>query len=390
MGWLYVPGLECSTRAFELVSNSSESTIAPFVMSNGTPTRRPLSWRGWRMRPWIERLFGTILCPSTAAHGVESWIASLRAFPASRTAWQASVKASATSGGYGRTSPESFAMYNHGSFFSKTSGGCFPVAGSKRSSDRWPNCGSMRNGHCYRQAPLALVTSGNGRSFWPTALAHDGRRPGADLHSTQSGNLNREAALWPTPKASEADHPGRMTDSNGQKQLGTLSNNLTALWQSPQTSDANGARLPDGKRSLGLNTAAVAWPTPMARDSDASGSDAAGMMSLTAATRNWPTPISSDHKGGVDARSRKSGMTLGNLVRTEQFLHLGPRTTPGMKSSPIQRTLRPRLNPAFANWLMGWPWWWTNPARISCAAPEMVLYRSRLQQHLSNLFCERV
>lgn len=34
---------------------------------------------------------------------------------------------------------------------------------------------------------------------WPTPNAHDGRRPGADLTSTQGMNLSRDAATWPTP-----------------------------------------------------------------------------------------------------------------------------------------------------------------------------------------------
>jgi hypothetical protein len=41
--------------------------------------------------------------------------------------------------------------------------------------------------------------------FWATSNAHDGRRPGADISSTQGGNLNREAANWtsllPDPEA---------------------------------------------------------------------------------------------------------------------------------------------------------------------------------------------
>ncbi len=41
-------------------------------MSNGKPTPQPLSWRGWKTRPWIRLLSGTTLEPSTAAqrHGV--------------------------------------------------------------------------------------------------------------------------------------------------------------------------------------------------------------------------------------------------------------------------------------------------------------------------------
>ena len=35
-------------------------------MSSGTPRRRPLWWRGWKNRPWLGLLFGTISDPSTA------------------------------------------------------------------------------------------------------------------------------------------------------------------------------------------------------------------------------------------------------------------------------------------------------------------------------------
>lgn len=34
---------------------------------------------------------------------------------------------------------------------------------------------------------------------WATPNAHDGRRPGADLKSTQGANLSRHAAQWATP-----------------------------------------------------------------------------------------------------------------------------------------------------------------------------------------------
>jgi len=37
------------------------------------------------------------------------------------------------------------------------------------------------------------------RHVWASPTAHDGRRPGADLRSTQNTNLNRDAANWPTP-----------------------------------------------------------------------------------------------------------------------------------------------------------------------------------------------
>lgn len=44
----------------------------------GKPTPQPSSWRGWKTRPWIRLLSGTMLPPSTAAFGAARWTSSLR------------------------------------------------------------------------------------------------------------------------------------------------------------------------------------------------------------------------------------------------------------------------------------------------------------------------
>jgi len=56
-----------------------------------------------------------------------------------------------------------------------------------------------------------------------------------------------------------------------------------------------------------------------------------------------------------------------------------------LASSANPHGVRRRLNPAFVCWLMGWPWWWTRAAPISCAAQEMAWWRFRLLQCLSSL-----
>ena len=43
---------------------------------------------------------------------------------------------------------------------------------------------------------------------WATPTAHDGRRPGADVHSTQGNNLSRDTANWATPTAGDAKQSG--------------------------------------------------------------------------------------------------------------------------------------------------------------------------------------
>lgn len=61
----------------------------------------------------------------------------------------------------------------------------------------------------------------------------------------------------------------------------------------------------------------------------------------------------------------------------------------GPQSSEKTPTSRPRLNPAFAAWLMGWPWWWTNPGVTNSVKSEMELYRSKLRSRLSALLNEQ-
>ena len=39
-------------------------------------------------------------------------------------------------------------------------------------------------------------------------MAHDARRPGLDIHSTQGSNLSRDAAMFPTPKAADGRSKG--------------------------------------------------------------------------------------------------------------------------------------------------------------------------------------
>lgn len=84
--------------------------------------------------------------------------------------------------------------------------------------------------------PTALERSGQGEQNralvldvknWPTPNAHDGRRPGADLNSTQGMNLSRDAALWPTPAA--RDHKGScaeggLTRMDGKSRMDQLAN----------------------------------------------------------------------------------------------------------------------------------------------------------------------
>lgn len=74
MTWLYIPPgalPEPKTHASSASPSAPEQAgstlgsplpspdIELWAMSNGKPTPQPLSWRGWKMRPWIRLLYGT-------------------------------------------------------------------------------------------------------------------------------------------------------------------------------------------------------------------------------------------------------------------------------------------------------------------------------------------
>jgi hypothetical protein len=166
---------------------------------------------------------------------------------------------------------------------------------------------------------------------WPTPNAHDGRRPGADMKSTQGGNLSRDAALWLTPNV-----------PNGGRHI------------SPELVASKGKTDSGEKR-------AAQWPKPASRD--------------------YRTPNS---KSLEERGNGTKGEQLQNYVE-HHFSPQGLLTTDGETSCKPPHGSPRQLNPAFTCWLMGWPMWWTNPALTSCARAAMESYRSRLQWHLSSL-----
>jgi hypothetical protein len=131
---------------------------------------------------------------------------------------------------------------------------------------------------------------------------------------------------------------------------------------------------------------ATSWATPKASELDRgvcpSEMDRRS-QALQAQTETWSTPTIPN--GGQKTRSGKRSAELLLNGQAEAFSHPVLSAIDGRELSPTTRTLGPRLNPAFACWLMGWPMWWTNPALTSSVQSAMVSYRWLLQSHLSRL-----
>jgi hypothetical protein len=357
MAWLYVPGSEDSNSDSGLPLGSSTEL---YVTLNGTPTRRPYSWRGWKTRPWIKRLSGTRLSLSTAQRGADAFILSLPDFPVSRSPSPASAGAPKTIAGSGLPLLESFATWSHGSCFLRMSRRLFEEECSTY-LEPWPSSGSMRSGTCFWRPKRARRTGGSDCLFWPTATADGGKR----------GQIERDSPNW--------EIKIQQRRING---AGLISDDLAssaAAWATPSARDwkcGDASETTMEKNARPLNEQAVHWPTPNTRDSadTARHTTATGIMhpgtTLTDAVRLWPTPTAQDYgtnHGGAMGRTGPVRPSLSTLVRSHPA---PPIPKDGNDGSPPE-VLRPRLrlNVAFVEMLMGFPLGWTD-ARIGCELLE--------------------
>ena len=367
--WLHIPfGSFPSSPASEDSTSESRSPspeLALWVTLSGNPTQRPLSWRGWKTRPWIRLLSGTTSPASMAARGVASWIASLAASPARTSPPPAGRKASgkATAPASGSSSDGSLAKWDPGTFSWRTSQ-LLLFEDSTSCLERLPTSGSMRNGSLWARETLAPRTSAIGFSSWPTARAEDsescGNHSGPNTHKGDS--LTGVTKDWRTPNT--RDHHMQGPREGHEQRQETLVDQIQA-WPTPRTI-SGGAESAERKKELGRL--------------DAGGGD------LQAAVEKWTTPKSRDWKGGQGAVERHEP----DLDKQAEKFPVGPpEEKPGQSgptSSTPARTSRRRLNPAFVCWLMGWPWWWTRAERISFAALETESWLCRQRWLLRSLF----
>lgn len=166
---------------------------------------------------------------------------------------------------------------------------------------------------------------------------------------------------------------------------GTGSSSQPSAWLTPTTSDTNGIRKLDGKRSGGLNTQVVsAWPTPMSSDNRDRGKfrDASvqrriakgksiELSMLVESVHPWPTPTHHNSKeGGYPGELTRKTVPLGAMK------HLVSGEIPRSSTAETESTAPSQLNPRFSLWLMGYPIEWAYSA-------EQVTPLSRKQRQKS-------
>jgi hypothetical protein len=203
---------------------------------------------------------------------------------------------------------------------------------------------------------------------WPTATSTDQKSSGSAAYSTESGRhsgttLTDAAKQWPTPYG--------LSSSNGPD--GNEFSTAVRNWPSPRSEDSESCgNHPNATDSL--TGAITLWSTPnvpnRGRESQASKDSRpnSGGIDLQTQVDNWGTPRSSDYKGSDD-----HGFMLGkgylcaqaetNFSHQAQATHAGPPSCETTRTSPPP-SARKRLNPAFTNFLMGAPVFWTVPYAI--------------------------
>ena len=230
--------------------------------------------------------------------------------------------------GSGQSSSVAFARFDRDSSSWRTSqASLLPEEGqpSAISSEGWPSSGSMRSGAVYPLPRWAPDTFADESFSSPTTSAHK--------------------AEYPTPSASPYGSSGNGTGNN------TVSRgrpSLETMFRTPTATDATRGPHPTPNTKAGqhsLVTQVMQWPT----QENKAHPPLAAMVKRTA----WPTPTAGDAKSSgsrnLAGSKAHAGVSLTDTVKT------------GTSTVPRGTSTRPTaLNPAWVEWLMGFPIGWTD------------------------------
>ncbi len=362
----------------------------------------PQYWsRAWKTKPWIRRLSGLILEPSTADRGVTSWIASLAETRARTQALQASRQDLTEIDGLPNKSSGSSMRCGLLVSSARTSRG-LPTSSLKPSSQHWSEWATALHADYSQRQNAAEPIDGSGFSSWPTATVESGAQTADNPTPGQTGGTTLEGAArrWPTIRA-----------CSGERSSGANRTELVNAWATPNV--PNGGRVnppgtsptgmtPDGrKKQVGLENQAKQWPTARTSDTNGPGHHGDGGPDLRTMAAQWPTASARDWKSGEasDETMDRNAKPLNEIAY--RFLPQDPTTPDGINSHlALFRRYRPMtnsklksemralllmavrnhgrgwtkrrptryvrpsfkvsLNPSFVEFLMNWPTGWTD------------------------------
>ncbi len=338
------------------------------------------SWqRVWKRDTSIRRLSGLTLKPSILNRGVEKWISSLEGSLASRSQSQGRILEKMTQETSGPIQPDLLGGLGFQSSFLKM---CQESSDTTTTPydpnfERWVT--KLRKDYFQRQRQ-AHPTSANDSLSWRTPAASDPEGGIEDWSTERFQNIDTpqiklrdQAANWTTPLADDTN-----TRTNKFAQGGTPLSMQASNWPTPNVSDKEAPNLKDNHdlEKGYLRGVSATWQTPQARDYKGPNTGFQEMLPNQAA--NWPTPTVaeadkignrpnygqvalSNHPALVGYPERekmgKSRKSDGNSTNPDiPSIHQDQETEKdGHSCSPSCR----RLNPLFAEHLMGLPLGWT-------------------------------
>lgn len=422
--WLYIPTSATDPTPWGCASSPSAPEAAGSISDSSwlfPALARSVWWRGrllpspiWSRRcarvSWLRRLCGATPEPSTADAGVDRWISSLAASPASRIASPASGAAATTHATSGAHSVAQSSSPAHGAASSKTSPACSRPAGRSGFGETYADWVLRLRADSSARRRLARRTSASGCSSsrsiaadWPTPRASENdetveswqarrARTPAARRSGSGGSLQIAIRRWPTPTAQDSKNDA----GPSQFDRNTPPLNVASVqWATPRASDGEkgGPNQAFGAGGTPLPAMAAQWRTPRAMEAGAyqysRGNRDAPTPTLDGQARQWATPSVADVTGG---RMTRSGPRSDEALIKGQARVLAhglssrpdPATSPdGDASSPPRRS----LNPLFVEWLMGWPPGWTRLASTNsaCSATALCRWRQDMRCALSGM-----
>ncbi len=370
--WLYLspslisqPEQECSLPLWSLHSKQSESMPELFATVSGKAVPRPLSWHGWKRRPYIKLLSGTMQKPSTLQAGVERLISSLPDTRASRSVPLAEVLGTAIRDTCGQRAVERLRELNQASCSLRTSTRTQDVVEEKSFGIAKGLVTKLRADSLARKK-LARATRGNGCSFlgWHTP------------HGFQAGNgpdgneCAKEVKAWPSPRSEDSESCG-----NHPKATDPLTG-ATKAWPTPNATDGDKAPRMFGRGNPSLPLSAETWATPGASDSNRGQFKKAtkGGRNILTDIATCPTTPQCETTTARGLLQSKLDLTWLRQCNHSAKLMLKPlsdgrfdqafrdgidasdeRWQRYLRETLFKRLSQKRLNPNFAEWLMGWP-----------------------------------
>jgi hypothetical protein len=295
------------------------------------------------------------------------------------------AKEPATNDIFGQRLVGSLAYFDRDSSCWRTYQGTFNWA-SDQYLETWPDSGMTRNGCAYELQTSGPATSERESLWWPTpdaALMNDGADPQKHKERQQrlkekhrNGNgagtpLGMAVKTWPTANTRDSVSAARHTTTTGVSHPGTTLTDAIRRWPTPVEDNANNQGGPARQKGMetgeghqDLTVVATLWQTPSTDSFRHRGGDRADEKGLDQQARFFPTPAARDYrtpnKRGYQERSgTKKGEQLQNFVEHRFPSHQDPLTQDGPTSSGNTQTSRRRLNPRFAEWLLGFPVGWT-------------------------------